>query len=334
MSDERGFEVWLSEHASHILVVVLGLALLSTIGVGGYYFHSFQNQPIKIDPEPWGQFGDFFGGVLNPIFGFLSVFALLVALVIQTRELKLSRESLRISQDEQAKTSEALSLQNRAIQKQSFEQTFFAWLGTYRQVLLEIKGPDGLSGRSALKKLWQDTLSAEYVVIFDNYVGVSPLSGALAQAGIDNLKMAEPAHYSIISRGAKETWNALYLDAESELDSMFRVVYRLLKWIDHQPSTMLNEDDKWLYVGIVRSQLSWIEMVFLYFNGMTPRGAKFKPLIERYALFDNLTIESDKLLLILRECPLDSIGYAPSAYSSDVARSVGFSAQQDEPKHD
>lgn len=87
--------------------------------------------------------------------------------------------------------------------------------------------------------------------------------------------------------------------------------------VDEQPREFLGEREKWLYAGIVRSQLSWIEMVFLFYNGMTVRGEKFKSLIERYALFDNLTIESDELLVILKECPMDSTGYAVAPHRGE-----------------
>ncbi|MCO7252133.1 hypothetical protein [Pseudoalteromonas sp. Ps84H-4] len=42
--------------------------------------------------EQWGAFGDFMGGVLNPIFAFLSFLCLLIAIVLQNLELKETRK--------------------------------------------------------------------------------------------------------------------------------------------------------------------------------------------------------------------------------------------------
>lgn len=326
--DKKGLAEVLSDNAEGILVTVLAAAVLAAIVVGGSYAVFFWGEPLSGDPGSWGQLGDYLGGVLNPVFGFLSVFALLVALVLQTRELKLSRESLalsreelRLSRGEQAKAAEALALQNQAIQKQSFEQTFFAWLATYRQILDDISHREGARGRLALQGIWESWLDEEYIYrkqVRDD--SLTAFAAALGAIGLSQLQEAELPHYPILAQAARAEWDSLYARYETGLGSFFRVLYRLLKWIDEQPDSQLTTQDKWLYVGIVRSQLSWIEMVFLFYNGMTPRGAKFKPLIERYALFDNLTIHSDRLLTILKECPMDSTGYAPGAFNSDLAR--------------
>lgn len=263
----------------------------------------------------WGQLGDYFGGTLNPIFGFISVVGLFLTILYQSREMSLSTEELRNS-------AEALKAQNNAIRRQSFEQTFFAWLGTYRQILGEITYGDE-HGREALRIIWQPVLASESVSGWDNYLAnekTTALSDALLSLQLGSINEVGAEHRPVISRAAGEAWTALYKKNEVKLDSFYRVLYRLLKWIDEQPAELLGEKDRWLYVGIVRSQLSWIEMVFLFYNGMTEKGAKFKPLIERYALFDNLTIESDMVLGILKECPIDSTGYAATAYSSDAAR--------------
>jgi len=134
----------LSENSERILMGVLAVAVLAAIAVGGSYALFFFGESVSNDPEQWGQLGDYLGGVLNPVFGFLSVFALLVALVLQTRELKLSREALKLSheelkatREEQAKSAEALASQNEAIRKQSFEQTYFAMLRVLSERLEE-----------------------------------------------------------------------------------------------------------------------------------------------------------------------------------------------------
>jgi len=61
-------------------VCVLGI-------VFGLYFTQFGPAPLSTDPAIWGQFGDFVGGVVNPLFGLLSLLALLFTIILQSRQL-------------------------------------------------------------------------------------------------------------------------------------------------------------------------------------------------------------------------------------------------------
>jgi uncharacterized membrane protein len=97
MANTENWEQRLAENSLTILVGIFLFAVVAALGVVGVYWHYFSNLPVKADAAPWGQFGDFFGGTLNPIFGFLSVIALLAALVIQGRELRISSQELKNS---------------------------------------------------------------------------------------------------------------------------------------------------------------------------------------------------------------------------------------------
>lgn len=64
---------------------------------------------IKIEKNPsFGTFGDFFGGVLNPILTFLMFMGLLITIVLQQKELKLTRAESRRAADALAKQTELL----------------------------------------------------------------------------------------------------------------------------------------------------------------------------------------------------------------------------------
>lgn len=73
----------------------------------------------------FGAFGDFFGGILNPILGFATVTLLVWSLNIQLNELSLSRnelslsrEELRLTRQELAETKEETALSRRAMEAQ------------------------------------------------------------------------------------------------------------------------------------------------------------------------------------------------------------------------
>ena len=52
---------------------------------------------LSNDPSRWGQFGDYVGGALNPIFSFFALIALLLTIVLQSEELSASRQELKHS---------------------------------------------------------------------------------------------------------------------------------------------------------------------------------------------------------------------------------------------
>ena len=88
------------------------------------------------------------------------------------------------------------------------------------------------------------------------------------------------------------------------LDHYFRHLYRIIKYIDEAEILKNNTKEKYKYTSIVRSGLSYYELLMLFYNCLSTNGVdKFKPLIEKYTLFNNLRLdllatEEDKSLYI------------------------------------
>lgn len=287
----------------------------------------------------WGTFGDYFGGVLNPIFGFASFLALLVTIIYQAKELKLSRTELELTRNELSNSAIALKNQNRAIELQSFEQTFFSWLSTYRELLNTVSASthfkDFLHGRDALHYLWKNNLDAKSILNsmrtynqYGEFDSFKPEFDSTYDANFKELssykqiEIISDSKQDFVANHIHQIWCILYQDQEYQLDTLFRTAYRLISWIDSQQTERLDENQKWLYVSIFRSQLSWIEMVFLYYNGLTGSGKKFKLLIEKYALFDNLTFDSEIGIKVMNKHYNIENNYLKSAFSSELARSI------------
>lgn len=68
-----------------ISFTLLGVALLSSL-VPLAYICNFKDLPISQDSQIWGTFGDYFGGILNPILSFLAFSVLLINLYIQIKQ--------------------------------------------------------------------------------------------------------------------------------------------------------------------------------------------------------------------------------------------------------
>ena len=105
------------------------------------------------------------------------------------------------------------------------------------------------------------------------------------------------------------------------LDHYFRHLYRVFKFIDEAPIFVNDKNKKYEYACIMRASLSQYELIMLFYNCLSSNGReKFKPLIEKYAIFNNLRVE---LLATDREKEL---------YVSKFLDDYAFSQDEDENK--
>lgn len=71
------------------------------------------------DQEVFGQFGDFLGGVLNPVLGFATIILLVVSLSLQMEELSLTRAELKAANCEAEQSRKAMQAQVSHLQKEA-----------------------------------------------------------------------------------------------------------------------------------------------------------------------------------------------------------------------
>lgn len=120
MAEKRGLLTDLdSEKMRALLKRAWGVAAIAFLLVFSLYFVRFP-AGFSANNGDWGTFGDFVGGVLNPFFAFLSFTALLMTIILQSRQLEISSDELRASREELAKTSQALE-ESRAIAAEQIE---------------------------------------------------------------------------------------------------------------------------------------------------------------------------------------------------------------------
>lgn len=227
------------------LAIVGGMVALIVVG---FYLLWFASAPSD-DPQHWGQFGDYVGGLLNPTFSFLALLALLATLGLQMRELRHSVQEL-------ANSADALAKQNETLRLQTFEGTFFQTLRLHNDIVatMEITHPS-LKGRSCFRYY------------------ANELRGTLINEGAT--KSAENA--GIVYR-------IFYRQNQAALGHYFRLLYNLVKFVDLAPDV-----DKRFYTNLVRAQLSSAELLLLFYNCLSPLGRdKFKPLVEKYALLKTI----------------------------------------------
>jgi uncharacterized membrane protein len=96
------------------------------------YFLNFNGQALSADAAHWGQMGDFFGGMLNPILAFASFIALLYTIRIQSKEMADARTEMHLSRLAQEQAVAAANAQLLSMEQQRITAFFF-------QMIVDIK---------------------------------------------------------------------------------------------------------------------------------------------------------------------------------------------------
>lgn len=95
---------WGKSPSSYKAAVLLIIVTLISYVV---WFAFMQDQTLALKTETWGQFGDFFGGVSNPIIALLTLYWVMRAVKLQSEELRETTKTLKeaaAAQEESART--------------------------------------------------------------------------------------------------------------------------------------------------------------------------------------------------------------------------------------
>lgn len=135
------------EKKSCIVIGIIIFLIIVFIILGLYYLHVgrfLDSNAKEIDMAAiFGQFGDYIGGILNPILGFCTFIGLLYTINLQIESIKLQREELQATREELKRSAEAQEQSAKIFQQQQFETTFFSMLNQLNQLqsyLTEARG--------------------------------------------------------------------------------------------------------------------------------------------------------------------------------------------------
>lgn len=225
-----------------------------------------------------GQVGDTIGGIISPFIAILAAWLTYKAFIIQYEANEQLKKDSRIS---------------------SFENTFFQMLQMQQMIInnLTLRGIFYTKNVSRpLRELkGREVFSFLYEMVDSDRIQF--LNGPTIQGGIkDNIAHLVVDYFS-------------KTDNLSFLDHYFRHLYRIIKFVD-DAIIIESKTKKYEYICILRAQLSDYELGFLFYNCLSDNGReKFKPLIEKYALFNNLR---DK---VLNNPKTERAKYNDSAYN-------------------
>ncbi len=281
------------QNSNIIFKIVATVAFMAMLFVVGFYFYNFTSQ-VAIDQAIWGQFGDYVGGTLNPIFGFLSLIVLLYVLTQNERALAMSKEELALTRKELKNSANALQGQSETLKTQRFEQTFFSLLDTYHKSCNSIVFREE-KGNMALKMLLD-----ELHCFLRNYL--DPVQEYYIKP------RRYESEYTEIT-GMKSKFDEFKARASSYLMSFFETTKVILKFIDSPTS-----ENKQVYADIFRAQLSAHETVLLFYYAICNSSeSNMLELSIKYDFFKYL----DKSLLANQEIDLKIFAELQDKYSKN-----------------
>lgn len=221
----------------------------------------------------WGQIGDFFGGVLNPLLSFLALVAVSLSLRSQTAELKAARYEASTSQNIQ-------NLQTKVYERQSFESVFFGLLQMHSTNLQEMRrSASGASGRAFFNEranqysAWASIRSGRHL---DDQSAVSFLSSSFIEHDGESM-----AHYF---RTLSELLD--YVDSFGKIEIARTPFLVQLTNVKQSPEGKMRDR----YARIVRSVLSSGELHLIFLYCIAPEGVALKRMVEKYALLENYDV--------------------------------------------
>lgn len=257
-----------------IWIVVAIVGVLALWGLSWWGISKFINEPSN-----QGTFGDMFGAV-NALFSGLAFAGLIITLLYQREELKLQREELQETRKELKGQREEFEEQNKTMKRQRFENTFFNMLSLQQEIVANLSVEWKEREWKVLESQWKErVINNKGREVFEKiYEGIN-VQPTYMHKGIKEIVNQEIENYNE------------YRELISRFDHYFRHLYRIFKYIDE--TDLIDEKERYDYASIVRSQLSDYELVMLFYNCLAQKDNgieenNFKPLIEKYAIFNNL----------------------------------------------
>jgi len=234
--------------------------------------------------------GSYFQGSVGSLWALAGLMFIYVAFLGQKQQLLLQREAMdqqkkqfeleqnnKINEmfaqnEEMQRQRQQFALQQESIRRQTFESAFFQLLNLHNQNVSQLRGTiNGIErhGRMCFGEWYNNIFYPDFQ------------SWLLRNPG-KNVRLMETA---------SEYYLSFYKTNRANFAHYFRTLYHIFKFVKFGD---IPDGEKKRYASLARAQLSANELAFLFYNGISPYGDKFKPLIEEFGLMEHL--DRDKLL--------------------------------------
>lgn len=266
---------------------------ISSIILGAVIFIVFRswNFSLSISEEKIGQFGDFVGGVVGSIFAFVGVILYYAALTEQRKDIEINRKALETQIEALNQQIAEFKAQTKEMQETRTvyeEQTnlYREQTNYYQQQVKEFKNQTKISSLQHFNSEFYNLLNVFIKNKNECYLSMKNIIDGLKHNMNPNLHSLCDKHSNLIDEYLKQ-----YYNNTAQISIYFKTLYRLLKMID---SSNLEEEQKQRYAKTLRSQLSEIELLVLYYNYYSDFGEKVRMLAIKYNMLKHLNF-TDKL---------------------------------------
>lgn len=276
---------------------VIAFFMITSGAVIFFYLWTFWRPSFSSVLEHWGQTGDFFGGILNPIVSFCTLVVAVAVWRLQKNELADTRMELQ-AQRSQQRFFDLINIYHQTVGSVS---SFFV-----RTITREIPGAkiDFLTGHRAPHLDFYEDVGSEAISL----AGKAAISHKLAELeslGDDGIEINWLDLVSkAINPSSDSTSNALELlksewvsqQTNMHLTHYFRVVTLLLS----EAKNLLGADEHHRYVALFVAQLTPDELVVLgYYMWLDSNGHELTSLAQTYGLLQNMTKRKRSLNSVL-----------------------------------
>lgn len=295
----------------------------------------FNNIKLNEALGSWGTFGDFIGGILNPIFACFAFYWLTYSVRLQIKELKDAHIELRAAAEAQAdsakhqetiatleKTNVDTQKEILELQKQSLRSQIDANAAQQQQIALQ----NFESLFFELLKAKSDvTENITFGIKKNNFNPVNMLSDN--ETLTINGKNALAQHIEKFKESDFNWYDHYTKNLLPQFGSYFRLNYQILKLI-HINSFLMGLDrvegkeysaKQKEYFDIFRATFNQYELEAHFFNCLSPYGnGKFKTLIEDYGFFEPLLIDGNTSSLIKHHLTRYAYKYESSIFEKNL----------------
>lgn len=237
-------------------VFVVITAAITTLIFPWFAYLLFIGPYISSKSSEWSAFGAYYGGLVGPI---LSFFAFLILMV------NLNRQDYQIK--EQDKRIAKIDELQRVVRLEETVGGLLDALNTIVQGIYIARKNKSYRGQRAFFYLYKFALRRAYVEICHTHV-------------------SQPSFESLINPLTRDAYINFYKSHGSYVGHYFRTLYTIVKTIDTEAQT---DVERTKLISWLTCRLSRFELLLLFYNGLSIFGERrFKPLIERYSLFEHM----------------------------------------------
>ena len=292
--------------------LLLGFTIVAVLWCGSLFWVLKNGDPTRT-----GTFGDSFGAV-NALFSGLAFAGVIVAILLQKRELELQREELSDTRKEAERLSDASERQNRFLTLQAAQNQFFQMLSSWDRVVqgTEIQKDFDIrnTNKSSMNPRGRDAIQAIAIHLVDR---------VRAQMSTPDLEPSERNDLAATVYGeACSVYEDVHDTFGDQLGHCFRLLYNIVRYIHEEDEEVFNGNAKRSLIRILRAHLSQSELVLLMYSGLSQYGRGFYPFIEKYDLLQNLEIglvpNPEHLLMYPRRFRVAKLEWLESNPSQEV----------------